>query len=65
LKTKSSQTRIKTLAIPIIIVLTESTEVYSAKNVNPEYIARYKATESNQVQEGGSETVNTTVATIL
>jgi hypothetical protein len=31
--------------------LTESTEVYSAKNVNPEYIARYKATESNQVQD--------------
>ena len=31
--------------------LTESTEVYSAKNVNPEYIARYKATESNEVQE--------------
>jgi len=30
---------------------TKSTELYSAKNVNPEYIARYKATESNEVTE--------------
>ena len=30
---------------------TQSTELYSAKNVNPEYIARYKATETNEVPE--------------
>jgi hypothetical protein len=33
---------------------TKSTEIYSAKNVNPEYIARYKATESNEAQEGNN-----------
>jgi hypothetical protein len=37
---------------------TKSTEAYSAKNVNPEYIARYKATESNEVQEGQSSSSN-------
>ena len=31
--------------------ISESTETYSAKNVNPEYIARYKSTESNEVNE--------------
>lgn len=31
--------------------ITKSTETYSAKNVNPEYIARYKSTESNEVNE--------------
>ncbi len=31
--------------------ITKSTETFSAKNVNPEYIARYKSTESNQVNE--------------
>jgi hypothetical protein len=30
---------------------TKSTEVYSAKNVNPEYVARYKSSESNEVRE--------------
>jgi len=30
---------------------TQTTEVYSAKNVNPEYIARYKATEANEVND--------------
>ena len=34
---------------------TKSTELYSAKNVNPEYIARYKATQSNEVSEVKSE----------
>lgn len=31
--------------------VTKSTETYSAKNVNPEYIARYKSSESNEVNE--------------
>ncbi|MCK5699970.1 MAG: hypothetical protein KAI29_02420, partial [Cyclobacteriaceae bacterium] len=31
--------------------ITKSTETFSAKNVNPEYIARYKSTESNQAKE--------------
>lgn len=31
--------------------VTKSTETYSAKNINPEYIARYKSTESNEVNE--------------
>lgn len=31
--------------------VTKSTETFSAKNVNPEYIARYKSTESNEVKE--------------
>ena len=31
--------------------ITESTEAYSAKNINPEYIARYKSSESNEVSE--------------
>ena len=29
--------------------ITESTEAYSAKNVNPEYIARYKSTEADEL----------------
>lgn len=37
---------------------TKSTEVYSAKNVNPEYIARYKATESNEVQDRNTPNKN-------
>ena len=31
--------------------ITKSTETYSAKNINPEYIARYKSTNSNEVNE--------------
>lgn len=31
--------------------VTKSTDTYSAKNINPEYIARYKSTESNEVSE--------------
>ena len=31
--------------------ISKSTETYSAKNVNPEYIARYKSTEANEVSD--------------
>jgi len=31
--------------------ITESTETYSSKNINPEYIARYKSTESNEIND--------------
>lgn len=31
--------------------VTESTDVYSSKNVNPEYIARYKSTEISELEE--------------
>ena len=31
--------------------ITESTETYSSKNINPEYIARYKSSEANEVND--------------
>ena len=31
--------------------ISETTETYSAKNINPEYIARYKSSESNEASE--------------
>lgn len=31
--------------------ISETTETYSAKNVNPEYIARYKSSESNETND--------------
>lgn len=40
--------------VPSYNQVAKTTEVYSAKNVNPEYIARYKATESNEVQENAA-----------
>lgn len=35
--------------------IAESTEAYSAKNVNPEYIARYKSSESNQIEDQSAQ----------
>ena len=35
--------------------ITESTEAYSAKNVNPEYIARYKSTEASEQTSASEE----------
>lgn len=35
--------------------ISKTTETYSAKNVNPEYIARYKSPESNEVAEEAAQ----------